>query len=494
MRYVWPALAVLFALQTLEGTQVVTSVAFCAFILVITDAFNAVGGLVYPSGAYIFFLGFLSVILGGLAKTVVGESLDSHLYNTQKDLLIYLTGACSIWVAARISAATRRKKPFLLKTQLTSNITQATVGALLVGQFGMLLVPESYVSTFNQMNQLLYLAVILAAYDVTKRTDGRRSFSVLALGILLLATAEYGLFSFSKQGMFTPSLCWALGATMAGYRMTWKRALFVGTFAFVMATLLTPISQIGRAYRYLPDANEKAIELLMHPLETRDLYNREEKLLEDKQVAGYHWFEHTTGLLDRLTVLPIDDALIHRTDRGYSPGSFPIVTYATNMIPRYLVKEKPLWRWGNRYAHEIGLLGKDDFVTGISFTPFADLYHCLQWWGVSLVCLPVYVIFFWVCDSVTGSIHDTIWASIYILLFSHNSAEGMFWAPFNAVSVNTFMVVALAVLGRYILPILGGLFIPVSRKTEGEIAATAWRPAAPLPLTFHRTRTIEEKL
>lgn len=494
MQYLWPVLGCLFLVQILEGTKALTSVIFCGFILVMVQAFNRVGGLVYPSGAYIFFVGTLTVTLGGVAKTVLGESLDSHMFNAQKSLLVYLVGACSIWLAAWISTTIRRKRPFLQNAQLTSNFMQAAVGAALVGQFGMLLVPKSYVSTFNQLNQLLPLSLILSVYATTRKTDGERSFSFFSFVVWVVATTENGLFTFSKQGLFTPALCWALGATIAGYRITFRRAIVVGVLGGSMALFFTPISQIGRVYRDRQDSQERALDLLMHPLETRELYTQVESELDKKDTGGYRWFDHNLGLLDRLTLFPIDDALIHRTDAGFSPGILPIQTYAINMIPRYLVKEKLVWSWGNRYAHEIGMLGRDDNTTGISFSPFADLYHEVQWWGLTVVCLPMYVFMFWFCDSLTGSIHDTIWASLYILLFSHNAAEAMFWGPFQAISIYAVMVVLLSLLSRYILPILGGLFFPPARGTQPGFAPTVWKPSVSSPMMLRPARTIEEKL
>lgn len=491
MRYVFPAVGVLFALQMINGTQMYTSLAYCAFIVVMSDAFNACGGLVYPSGAYIFFAGILTLILGGLAKTVLGEPLDTNLLNAQKSILVYLAGACSLWIAAKINAKIRRKKPFLLPLQIHDHFAQAAVGAAFVGQFGGIFIPLAYLGTFNQVNNFLPLAMMLAVYGTTKETGGRRSFSLLALFFWAWTTLFWGIFAFSKQGMFLPSVAWALGATIAGYWMTTRRLLFVVTFAIAAATFLTPISQIGRNFKGDPDAQEKALDMLYHPLRTREEYKQ--ALADQMRVggSGYHWFNESYGLLDRLTMLPIDDALIHVTDQGHSATILPIETYAYNMIPRYLVGEKVIYAWGNRYAHEIGLLGDNDSTTGVSFSPFADAYHCVQWWGVTAISFPIFLMMFWVCDSLTGSTNQTLWASLYILQFSHFAPEGMMNGPFAAVSINVFMVIAAAILIRYLLPMLGSLMIPVRRTILPLSADPVPKPAPSMGLS---ARTIEEKI
>lgn len=490
MRYVFQVVAILFALQVLEGTQIYTSLAYCAFIVVMTDAFNACGGLIYPSGSYIFFAGLLTMILGGLIKTVLGEPLDSNLLNAQKSILVYLVGACSLWVAARIAARIRRKKPFLLRLQIHDHFIQAAMGAAILGQFGYLLFPLEYRSTFNQVNNFLPLAIMLATYGTTRRTGGRRSFSILAFLLWVWVTLFWGIFAFSKQGMFTPSVAWALGATIAGYWMTIRRFVFVVIFAILMATFLTPISQVGRNFKDDADSQEKALDMLFHPLRTREQY--EQSLADEKRIVdGYRWFDENHGLLDRLTMLPLDDALIHLTDKGHSETILPIETYALNMIPRYLVGNKVVYHWGNTYAHEIGLLSRNDTTTGISFSPFADAYHCVQWWGVTLVSAPLFLMMFWVADSLTGSTKDTFWACLYILLFSHSAAEGAMNTPFAASGINVFTVVVAAVLIKYILPLLGSLLIPIRRTILPLSADPVPRRT---PMLQPGPRTIEEKL
>lgn len=490
LRYVFPVVGVLFALQVLEGTSVYTSLGYCAFIVVMTDAFNACGGLVYPSGAAIFFMGMLTVILGGLVKTMLGEPLDSNVFAAQRTILVYLVGAGSLWVASKINARIRRKRPFLQSLQIHDRFQQAAMGAALIGQFGGMLVPAAYISTFNQLNNFLPLAVMLAVYGTTRKSGGWRSFSILALIVWAWYTLNWGIFSFSKAGMFTASVAWALGATIAGYWMTTRRLVFVAAFAISMSVFLTPISQVGRVYRDDPDAQAKALDMLLHPVRTREEYQAQ--TAEQLQIGNApHWFNEGHGLVDRLTVFPIDDALIHVTDDGHSATILPIVTYAINMIPRYLVKEKAEIHWGNRYAHEIGMLGTNDMTTGISFSPFADAYHCVQWWGVTLVMLSCYLVMFLVMDSLTGSTKQTFWASLYILFLAHGAAEGLMNVAFVAISSIAVSVVVAALFATYILPLVGGLLIPVRRTILPLSMDPVPRPSPSLALS---PRTIEEKL
>jgi len=467
LRHLMPFLGVVLVLQLLEGTKAATSLEFCAFILLMTDAFNAVGGMVYPSGAYIFFLGMLSVILGGLAKTALGESLDAQVMHAQRSMLVYLVGAVSVWCAARISARVRVKRPWLESLNIsTQQMREAALGSALVGQFGWMLVPLSVVSTFNQLNQFLPIAILFAVYTKARATHGRRTFSVLAFVVWLWGTVNWGIFLFSKAGMFTPAVMWALAALAAGYRSTWKKLLTIGAVVLVCSSFMTAISQVGRVYRDSPDAMAKAIDLTLHPVRTREIYLAQSRAVL-RNPTNYHWFSDSQGLLDRLTVFPIDDALISISDEGHTRGILPIETYVVNMIPRYLVKQKLTYHWGNQYAHEIGMLGNNDDTTGVSFSPFADGYHTMLWWGMTAVMFPVLLAMFSFCDSLTGSTEQTIWACLYLLYFAHGSAEGMLGSPFSAISVNAVMIVAAAIVTRYGTATVGHLLS--SRRLFGVV-------------------------
>ena len=492
VRRLFPVLGAMLAFQVVEGTKLITALEFGAFLLVCADAFNALGGLIYPSGSYIFFFAVLDVGVGGVLKTFLGESLDSNVTNAERSMLAYLVGACSMWVAAKLAVKLRARRPWLAKLQLDSRTPQTAVGAALVGQYGGMAVPYSVVSTFNQVNLFLPLSVLILAYARTKETDGKRSFSILAFLIWAYSTLAWGVFAFSKQGMFLPSAVWAIGALVAGYRTSIKKLLLVVTGAIFAVSVLTPVSQIGRVYRNDPNSHEVAWNLLTHPLETRRQY-KEMQSGESRRGRSIHWFNQVDGLLDRLTMFPFDDALMNVTDHGHQAGYAPIVARFYNVIPRYLLSgEKVTLHIGNTFGHEIGLLGKRDDTTGISFSPIGDVYHCLRWWGLILMC-PLLLIMFAFCDSLTGSTEQTIWAALYVMLFTHAAPEGMIGTPFSAVSTYAFGVVLAALLSRYVLPYVGGFVWssrPVQQATHG---VQPWQTGPPAGRPY-MARTIDNKI
>lgn len=485
-------LGVTFFVQVIEGTKILTAFEFGAFLFICADAFNAAGGLIYPSGAYIFFFSLLSVGVGGYVKTLFGEPLDSNVTNAQRSMLAYVACAGSLWVASKLNRQMRAKRPWLMRYQTDYRIRQVALGSALFGQYGWLIIPYSVITTFEQVNNFLPLAVLLLVYARTRQTGGRQSFTLLAFVVWLYSTVTWGILAFSKQGMFVPSVVWAIGALAAGYRASLKQVLILAAAASLAAAILTPVSQLGRNYQQDPHANQIAWSLLSHPLDTRHRY-LEAQAASLATGTTIHWFNGAEGLLDRLAMFPIDDALMNVTDQGHELGFAPIESRIYNMVPRYLLRgDKPTLHWGNSYAHEIGLLGVDDFTTGVSFSPVADAYHCLRWWGLA-VCCPLFLVMFVVSDSLTGSTRQTIWGTLYIILFAHSAPEGMLNTMFAAPTTYAFGIAAAAMLATYFLPYVGGLLLPVTRPVSAFVQQQPWRANRPL-VKPSMARTIENNI
>ncbi|MGI4756336.1 MAG: hypothetical protein ACRYGF_05735 [Janthinobacterium lividum] len=460
MRYVAYFAAFLLLVEVVEGTPVFLALTAQAFMLVSALAFNVAGGLAYPSGACIFFNAVLSLSLGVLLKAVLGEPLQSNLQGAQQTMLTYLAGMVSILIAAILAAKLRRKRGLLERIDTGMQMDQVGLGCLLIAYVTPYLLPSAFQGTFSQFNNaFVYLAIVLPVYYRARQTDGRSSFHYVALIAWMYLTYTYGISAFSKQGLFGPSVAWMLAALAAGYRVSGAKLLAIASTVLVATTVLTPYSQLARNYRGEANQSDLAFNLLLHPIETRALYNEQLKL-NYMLGAGYHWFDQPQGLLDRLTMVPVDDALVYSTDH-LRPGSpYALWSYVLNMVPRYLYPGKPTLLWGNVYAHDIGLIGEGDETTGISFTPYADGYHTAGWVGVTLILGAMFFVMFYVCDSVAGSVASSPWSLVYILYFTHAASEGMLGMTMYAVSTTTPALISAALISTYVAPILGNLVTP----------------------------------
>jgi hypothetical protein len=455
LAYVAAFAGAVFVAAWAEGTQLPVAFLAATFLMLSGLAFNIAGGLNYPSGAYVFFVATLDLGVGVLAKIFLGEPLDSHLHDGQKTLLVYNGGMLAILAAVTLNRRLRRERPLLGNLLAKAPTDQIAMGCILIGIAGPLVLPSGLVTIFNQVNNFLPFAVMLPVYTRAKETDGASTFSWVALAAWAYATVVFGLLTFSKQGIFECSAAWALAACAAGYRIGKVRLVITILLAVIATAILTPYSQIGRKYRFSEDLADQAVYLLQHPLETRELYERQSLLEQMTHKTDIRWFDHPQGLLDRLTMVPIDDALISVTDHGQAGTLYTFSTYFMNAIPHFLWPDKPDLNWGNRFAHEIGLLAPGDHSTGIAFSPFSDAYHDGQWLAILIVAPCIFLLLFFVSDSVTGPANQTVWALFYILYFSHFASEGAMASPVYAASTITIGVIVGGWTIARIAPVLG---------------------------------------
>ena len=197
------------------------------FMILSGLAFNAAGGLIYPSGAYIFFVAVLTMGLGIVVKDPLGEPLDSHLRDAEKSMLVYNGGMLALYAAAFLNRHLRRKRPLLMNTLIDVRMDQLAMGCIMIGLMVPLLIPPSAASMFNQINHFVEFAVLLPVYMRAKETDGRSTFNWISFATVIYMTVAFGLLTFSKQGIFEGSAAWAVAACAAGYRISKVRLIVV---------------------------------------------------------------------------------------------------------------------------------------------------------------------------------------------------------------------------------------------------------------------------
>ena len=465
MAWVLSFVLVLACVQVAEGTPLLLSLTACAFVVVGAQAFNVAGGLQYPSGAYIFFNVVLSSLVGMMAKAVLGEPLQTNLYNAQFTMWVYLVGGFCMLAAVLLNSRLRRRTPLLSDRLDGRQMSAIAFGCLLLYFLPGYLLPAKWASTYTQFNYFSYLAIMLPVYQLARDTDGRRTFNWISFIIWLYLTVNLGLLAFSKEGIFGGSAAWVIAAVAGGYRLSLKKALILVASGVLAVLFLTPFSQIGRAYRNDENVVQIAIDMLKHPLDTRAFYEQvQNELLASEGGGAFHWFDAPQGLMDRLTIVPVDDALIYVTDHGH-PGSMDtLVSYLQNVIPRYLFPDKPLFLVGNIYGHDIGALAEDDTSTGVSFTAYADAYHIARWQGVIFILTPGFLLLFCVSDSLVGSLSQTRWGLLYFIWFAHQGAEGLINALIYGAGTFSLTVILAQIATTRLGPILASMAVRPGRR------------------------------
>ncbi len=457
-----------------EGNDPRTCIVLFALILVGTFAFNTAGGIGNPVGAYVFFTVLFTGVAGAVTKVILNEPLAENIPDVTETLFVYLIGTCGMAVAVLVSKRLALKKS-LLEGKLTNENTSRVVVGCLAGGIGLPLVLWLVFSggvvfgIIRQLNIALPLTVLIAVYQRTRQTNGRSSFTWPAL-LAASYTSWNGLVGFSKEGMFSAWLAWLVAAAAGRLRVTIPQAIAAVSIGLTAVLLLVPIAQYGRNFRNNGANVEVAMDLLSRPLQIRKLVKAKEA---ESPPETYHWYRQPQGIMDRLTLVPIDSALIYRTDILGPIGLSNIGNYFINILPHFILPDKPNLNSGNQYAHEVGMLAASDNTTGISFSPYAEAYHVGGWFGVVFV-MPGVLIFMFTCiQSVAGDTDRAPWALFFIAGFGHLAAEGSLQFPVYIASFGCEALLATAYFMVYVTPVIGSLIIGPSRTPIKLIRAVA---------------------
>lgn len=472
LSYAFLYASALFLVQQLEHTSLYFSACSFLFVVISTYAFNVAGGLTRPSGGYIFCYSVLAVILGLTVKALTGNRADSNLLRPHLTITIYAVSSVMLLLTGAASRKFSRKRPLLENLVGDNNLSRATIGTLILGIFLTVATRTidrgsgSLWSALLQVNRFCELAIILGVTDTIRRSGGRRSLNVpVFLGSITLFVVG-GLFGFSKEGIFTPVVCWALAAGAQRYRLTRGMVLADVLLLLFLAYYMVPYSQYGRTQMKvgLGPSVGVAIRLLSTLPHVRAEYDAQNAFEASESLGGY--FGKSQGIFDRLQMISFDDMLNDATERSGVEGYYPILEDFENLIPHFLWPEKPSYLWGNVYAHEAGVnIAEDDFSTGVSFSPTGEAYHLGKWVGVLVVGPLIWLLLFLLMDSLCGDVRASPWGLLAITYFAHIAPEGLLAGAIYAMGFVTFAITFAAVTSGYVMPILGGLFLTRAATT-----------------------------
>ncbi len=495
IKYVTGFSILLFVAQVLEHTNL--TFAFLTFLFVNLSgvAYNAARGLVYPSGAFVFFNALLTAIFGLTYKIFVNEPGESNLLVPNETMLAYCVFMAVTGLCAALSHRLRPRR-ILLPLIDYPTMRYAALGCFVVGTIVQItsfrgISQEGSISTaLHQLNYLPSMGIVFATIYEIHRSGGKRSANwiVYLSGSVIFA---YGILSFSKEGLFAPFVTWFLTAFLYGYKFRWRQLTALALFALVAQFIFVPFSQYGRRSR-ATEANQElntvglAIGYLSHPIETRKLYL--EQLDEADVNLGPHLYNNFQGFADRLNMISFDDAIMAYTDEGNLFGLTPTYFSYFNVIPHFIWKNKPTVAFGNVYAHELGLLSDEDFSTGISFSPVGDAYHEATWFGILAVWPVVIFLFFFITDSLTGSLRQSPYAMLPVSLAAHFAAEGSMSGVIYMQTTGAALLIIIAFLSRSVLAnamrvAMGGERVRVLRTRDFILGSRTARstPAVPSP-------------
>jgi hypothetical protein len=466
---------VVFMAQQIEHTDLVFSILFFIYTLLGVLAFNYAGGFSRASGTYIFWFVLLTCLVGGVWKIFLGEPGDSNLTSASTVLATYIVSVAVMIVALFIRnrvAPSPRGISVLVKAD-DINLGLASLGCLIANElatYATAILPGGSGSISNiivQINVFLPLAILLGTIYTIRSSGGRRSVNIVTFLASLQLFVFFGLIAYSKQGMFTPFVCWGIAAASQRYRLRLWQVILVIAFGLYAVTELSPLSQVGR--QLIPDTaglSERAqltTDLLSHPLRLRQQYKDSYGTGDTTASYAQGYFDTPQGLFDRLNIIKSDDRLVTYTLQGHTIGSFRVVYYFLNWIPHMILPNKEAFmpagitNPGNFYTHELGGLAPDDFSTGISFSPTAEAFHMNTWLGIVIVGGAVWTLLFIVTDLICGDLRKSPFGLLAMVAFSHVAPESLIAGLVYYIFFTNFGIVVAIVFCAYFAPILGTL-------------------------------------
>jgi hypothetical protein len=367
-------------------------------------------------------------------------------------------------VAAFFGRKLSAKRALLGKMVTDANMQTATVGCMVTGFLiyiaGFFVNPGTgtVLSALNQLNRFFPLAVMMGVLNAIRRSGGTRSVN---LPVLISVTFMFvnGVLGFSKEAMIVPFVCWLMAAGSQRYRISRLQMGGIALVAFIIFYYLVPYSQYGRTLR--PEGEAFNVEVTLSLLSNLDnvreqYYEASTGAIEDR-VQGY--FNTPQGFFDRLEMVSIDDALINHTQQFGTYGIIHVIQSFQNVVPHFIWPDKPALATGNTYAHEIGVLGEEDYSTGVSFSSTAVAFHLQGWPGVFVLAPAIWLLLFTIFDSLCGDVRKAPWGLLVIVLFAHAAPE----ADLNAIIYMCFYVgfaiIFAAIMGAYVMPVLGTFII-----------------------------------
>lgn len=451
---------VLFLIQMIEGTALYFGIGTLVFLVVATLAFNAAGGLTRASGAYIFTYSMLDFVIGVCYKAVLGEPGESNLTDPKTTIAVYAGGITAMFISVLVSRRLSRRTGLLENILRGDRMYRSCVGCIVFALGGPILLgmlgsaSAKLESAFTQLNELLPLAIIIGTMYEVRRSGGTRSINVPVVLAILYTFVIYGILGFSKQGMLIPLYCWAVAVCAARYRITPLQVLSVLLWIVVVFKFLVPYSQYGR--RFLePDSGtsqrlELAERLISNPREV--IKNYEEG--EESNPSAVRYYNKSQGFWDRLNFVASDDSLINVTDNGHVFGYLPITASYVNAVPHIFYPDKPVYNFGNMFAHEVGGLPDEDTTTGISFSPTSELYHLGRWFALLVVGPLVWILQFTVLDSLCGDLRKTPWGLLTLAMLSHSAPETGIEGAIYMTTFGAEILTFCAIFSTYIAPVV----------------------------------------
>jgi hypothetical protein len=455
-----------FLVQQIQHTDIIFSSLYFLFLMLSAFAFNTAGGFTRIAGAYYCWFSMLVCIIGVTWKMVLNEPGDSALQDPWLLMTLYDIAAAGFIVVALILRNVDLRHYELAGAGVTGkvNFTAAGLGCIMIAYandfagtlFG--IAPGGVLSALRQLDQFLPLGIMLATIGAINDSKGKRSFNFVNI-IGMLFAFEAGFEVFSKQGMFTPLVCWLIGVIYKRFDLRRSHLIGIALATFICFYALAPLS--GARDYIKPDMTSTdrlvlAVDSIIHIDRTRA---HVKELSGDEAPAHSYFLKPQNALIARLNMIGVDDALVHYGLVNEPIGIQNVIDDFGDLLPHFIAPNKVEPLTGNYYAHEVGgMLADADVTTGISFSPVGESFRVMRWVGVGFILPAVWLMLFASVEAVCGDLRTSPWTLLPILATTHIAPEGMLGGQIYMLGYGNAAYFFCILIATRMAPVLGRLF------------------------------------
>jgi hypothetical protein len=500
------ALFFAMALMTAElilGTNPLFAVCVFLYVLITAVAFNVAGGLYTFSGSYIAFQSLQSILISQIGKIFYLQAADSNLHSPLTTVAVYTAGELALAGACLFTRRYRRRIPIMdsrtdAKFTMAMSMTASVIGivtAFLVGTIGSDVYGNveggSIWSYIGQMGNFLLIGIILGTAHIIQASGGKRSarwWTIIPMVVFTLLGVVYN----SKQGIYEPLAVWVMCCALYRYKFNKPQIVWLIAAGIFSIMVVFPVVQYSRGF-----VREGALvnrALLVYDFmrdhsisDIRASYNSDEELREESGQSGYFfYYGKDAQLLDRVSLIAVDDAVVNYTLAKGTAGYGAFTQEFILMVPRVIFPNKDRYVTAsivNVLGRETGILGAGDETTFIAFSLFGPSFYMGGWWAVIVLTFGVMSVFFWLMDSFYGDARISVYALLAIAGTLHGAAEMI-------LPVTAGVILHMCVLG----PITLWLLRRLSVGAQVFIQRYSWYERSPdslqAPRPFPQPRTL----
>jgi hypothetical protein len=337
---------ILFAAELLPLVVAVVSSLAGLAVFAWAGAFNV--------GAWVlFFFVFGNVLVAIWSKTLLGQSLESNLYEPLGAFLAVATGTVALSVALVLARAAPVGRPLLRPTSSQRRLFTLSWGSFLLGALAWYLnrqfLDDPDGTSFGGLSWfkgLLLMAVIARTALLLERSGNRRSMDIW-LGLMLLTCAFFGLVDNAKTDVALPLVSYFV--TVLFYRRSAPLRV-VAAFAAVGVVFVLVVGPLIHVYRWMDIQQvtlRERVQLLRQGLESSlqqgDFAWTRQLVLGQFEEGYYDYFGGGEGqmLIGRYASVQQVDPIIAQINRQGPLGGSVVWPSLWRQLPRFVYPDKP---------------------------------------------------------------------------------------------------------------------------------------------------------